>query len=685
MNSNIPEILSPAGSRASLEAAVRSGADAVYLGATEFSARRNAENFDERQLEDAVKYCHIRGVRVYLALNILLSERELAIAVDIAKSAGRAGIDAIIVQDLGFANIIHKALPELPIHASTQMSVHSPSALPILKSLGICRVVAAREMSRNALFELCTAAKELDMSVEVFIHGALCMSVSGQCLLSAILGGRSGNRGLCAGPCRLPFAVGGGTGYDLSLKDLSLLNHISVLKSMGVASFKIEGRMKRPEYVAAATSAARAALDKGYVPENLAVALQEVFSRQGFTDGYFTENPGKEMFGVRTKEDVTSAALSFPMLHELYRAERQSVDIEMTALIKSGCPSKLIVTDGINTVYATGESPEPSQFRALTQESVFAALSKLGSTPYNLTKMNIDLDDGLFMRGSDLNSLRREVISLLNAERQKVKKRIENGYSISRFDRTRPKNPEIMVRVNNAKQIPENFSQAALIFPLECELPEKLPQKSTLIADIPRGILNEDAIRRRLGVFKQRGFTAALCNNLAAVTLAQKCGLEAIGGIGLNVYNTETAAVLAERKVNTITLSAELSLNEIIKMPIAANKGIFAYGRLPLMLTRNCPAANGRSCAECDKKAVLTDRKQLDFPIMCRAGFSEILNSKPIYLGDRMKELEGLDFIMLYFTDESPKAVESIINAYKKGTRAHGDGFTRGLYFRSTY
>ena len=325
------EILSPVGSWEMLEAAVKSGADAVYLGAKDFSARRNAQNFTNEELKKAVEYCHIRGVKVYLTLNILIKDSELESAFELAKNAYNSGIDGIIVQDLGLAKVLHDYLPELPLHASTQMSVHSISALPILSRLGFTQVVVAREMSLEDLTEFCKEAKKYNITVEVFVHGALCMSVSGQCLLSAYLGSRSGNRGLCAGPCRLPFKADGGTGYDLSLKDLSLLEYIKELYEIGVRSFKIEGRMKRPEYVAAATYACKQALESGKVDCELSNTLQNVFSRSGFTSGYLENKLGKDMFGIRTKEDVISADKAFPLLHELYRKERKSVAVTLKA------------------------------------------------------------------------------------------------------------------------------------------------------------------------------------------------------------------------------------------------------------------------------------------------------------------------------------------------------------------
>ncbi|MBO7519188.1 MAG: U32 family peptidase, partial [Clostridia bacterium] len=288
------EILSPAGNFQSLTAAVRSGADAVYLGLKNFSARRNAENFDLDGLREAIKYCRIRGVKVYVALNTMIKESEMPKAVSAAADAYNCGADAFIVTDLGLISVLHRELPEATLHASTQMTVHSPAAIKSLKRLGIKRVVLAREMSREAIKEFCKAAAKENIEVEVFVHGALCMCVSGQCLLSSVLGGRSGNRGLCAGPCRLRFSAAEEDRYDLSLKDLSLVPYIKELESFGVKSVKIEGRMKRPEYVAAATAACRAALD-GREDLRLQSALKNVFSRSGFTDGYYTSRLGADM------------------------------------------------------------------------------------------------------------------------------------------------------------------------------------------------------------------------------------------------------------------------------------------------------------------------------------------------------------------------------------------------------
>ncbi len=681
MSAKKPEILSPVGSPESLQAAVRSGADAVYIGAKQLSARRNAENFNNSDLEDAVRYCHIRGVKVYLALNVMLKQSELSDAFDLAKFADSIGIDGIIVQDLGLASLIHNYLPDIELHASTQMSVHSPAALPFLKKMGFSRVVAAREMSRKALKEFCDRANELCMEVEVFVHGALCMSVSGQCLLSSVLGARSGNRGLCAGPCRLPFKVKGGTGYDLSLKDLSLYEHIGELKAMGVASLKIEGRMKRPEYIAAATAVCRSAVDNGYVDDLLSRYLKGVFSRSGFTDGYFTDNRSTEMFGIRTKDDVICAKDTFADIHGLYRTERQSVPVDINVCICANKPIVLTINDGTYKITVTGDIPQTAKNKAVDCEYVTDALTKLGNTPYYINSCDVALDEGLFVPSSTLNSIRRDAVERLNEARITAVKHRNFAPQYETDDCFHGGN-RIVARFSSADQIPSNLKNVdAVILPLECDF-SALPDGVRKIADVPRFITNETSVLKQLAIAKSNGVTTAYCGNLSAVELARKADLEIMGAVGLNVCNSESIRVLNEMGVGELLLSAEISLSDAVKMTSAIPKGIFAYGKMPLMLLRNCPVKNGISCEECQKNGFITDRKNIEFPIMCRAGYSELLNSKPLYLADRLNEIRNIDFMMLYFTDESPDACERIIDEYISGGKPNYE-YTRNLYYRN--
>lgn len=678
------EVLSPVGNVEMLTAACRAGADAVYLGAKEFSARRNAENFDDNELREAIRYCHIRGVKVYLTLNIQIKDSELPSAVDLARRAYNYGIDGVIIADLGLAAVLHKYIPALHLHASTQMTVHTPAALEILKNAGFTRVVAAREMSREELRELCKKAKYLDMEVEVFVHGALCMSVSGQCLLSAFLGSRSGNRGLCAGPCRLPFSAKGGTGYDLSLKDLSLLPHIKELCDMGVTSFKIEGRMKRPEYVAAATAACRAPVDNGYVSTDDLNTLKNVFSRSGFTDGYYVSKLGRDMFGIRTKEDVTAADKAFPKIHELIRAERRTVKIKVKITVKKDLPITLTLYDGENRVTVRGEIPKAAQSRPITPEALKAGLDKFGSTPYVLEEFSADCGEGLFVSAAELNALRREAAELLDGQRGKVQReKIRAVYTLSERSEKNKTVPKMYARFEDISQIPKNLKGIdAVIFPLEKDFNIDIGD-TELIVDIPRGIISEDLIRQRLRVFKGKGFKTAVCGNLSAVQIAIEEGIGIIAGTGLNVLNSESAAAVSKLGAERVILSNEITLSEASRLNSPVPKGIVAYGNIPLMLFKNCPLKNGRRCADCDKKGNITDRKNTEFPVRCRMGYSELLNSVPIWLADRGEDLKSVDFAVLYFWGESGNRVSEVLCAYKNGTRADTE-YTRGLFYRGT-
>lgn len=683
LESFMGEILSPVGSKEMLYAAIRSGADAVYLGAKDFSARRHAENFTVSELNEVIAYCHIRNVKVYLTLNILVKDNEFTETLKLASDAYNAGVDGIIVQDLGLASILHQKLPELSLHASTQMSIHSPACLPILKALGFKQVVVAREMSLEDLISFCKEAKKYDITVEAFVHGALCMSMSGQCLLSAFLGSRSGNRGLCAGPCRLPFAAYGGTGYDLSLKDLSLIDYIPRLFEIGVRSFKIEGRMKRPEYVAATTKACKDALMKGIVDKELNETLKNVFSRSGFTSGYLENKLGRDMFGIRTKDDVVSADKAFPLLHEIYRKEYKSIGVNIKAVIKENEPISLTLSDGENTVTANGDIPQKAKNRALTYEDALKNLTKFGDTPYFDIGGGIALDDGLFVPSSELNALRRHACELLDLARAKINRQEKHiCYVPNPAPVNQTKIPDLVIRIENPDQIPEDLNGIkGVIFPLEKDF-EKIDGVENII-DIPRGIISEAALQKRLSYYKEKGVSTCLCGNLSAVEIAKKLGFNVIADTGLNIHNSESARTVTDLGAKAVVLSSELTAESCSALNSPIPKGIISYGNIPLMLFKNCPINNGKTCKECDKNGILTDRLGTQFPVRCRMGYSELLNSVPLWLGDKKNDLRGLDFQILYFTNETTERVSEVIEAYKNGKSADCK-FTRGLFYKGT-
>ena len=678
------EVLAPAGGFETVIAAVRSGADAVYFGAPSFNARRNAKNFTREEMTEAISFCKVRGVKTYLTLNTLISDREMADALNEARLAFESGIDAVIVQDLGLARLLKEQIPSLPLHASTQMSVHSEDALPVLKELGFVRVVHAREMDKKALIRFCKKAKELDIEVEVFVHGALCMCLSGQCYLSAMLGGRSGNRGLCAQPCRLQFSVENGTGHDLSLRDMSFLSHIEELREMGVCSLKIEGRMKRPEYVAAAVSVARAVVDGKEAEQNIKDLLSGIFSRSGHTDGYFTAKYDG-MFGIRTDSDEKMTAELINTAHELYRRDRQSVPVEFELKIKQNQPTTLVLRDfDGNEVQVTGDVPQTAQTKAITEQDVKEKLSKLGGTCYYLKNFQAELDDGLFLGAGSLNALRREAVELLDKERSVVLRK-SNAVSVPEVadERQKQSKPKYVAFFRSADQIPEDLTGVdAVVLPVETDFSKVcLPESIMVLADLPRGVMHlAEKYKADLEKAKQNGVKAAFAGNIAGITLADEVGLPAVGGFGLNAFNSHSFKTLADLGLSGATASFELTADAVRELKSSIPVGAVVYGRLPLMIFKNCPGKNGDGCKSCGGKCKLTDRKQMEFPVMCRGEFSEMFNSKVLWNFDRSRDF-GADFKVLYFTDENRERCKEVINAAISGLSPDCD-YTRGLYYR---
>ena len=412
------ELLAPAGSPEALTAAVQAGADAVYLGCGPLNARRNAKNFSLEDLARGVAYCHLRGTKVYLTLNTLLSDRELPLAAETAAFASHAGVDAILVQDLGVARLLRDTVPDVDLHASTQMTVHDLDGIKACADLGMTRVVLSRELSRSAIENLCARSP---VEIEIFVHGALCMCYSGQCFLSAVLGGRSGNRGLCAQPCRLAFRWPGdkGNSHPLSLKDMSLAGELRELEEMGVACLKIEGRMKRPEYVSVVTGIYAAALREHREPTRQELAeLEAAFSRQGFTQGYYNDQKGPAMFGTRPEGTKDPAAL-FEKARQTYsRGEHKLTPVWFAAQVKKDQPLSVTAWDEAgHTARAQGPVPEAARSRAVTEEQIQTQLAKTGGTVYAAQAVEAEVEPGLSVPMSALNALRREVLAGLDEAR----------------------------------------------------------------------------------------------------------------------------------------------------------------------------------------------------------------------------------------------------------------------------
>ena len=690
MREKRPEILAPAGSFDSLIAAVQCGADAVYLGGKGMNARRSAGNFDAEELRRAVEYCHLRDVKVYQTINIVMFQHETDEAIDTIRQAAEAGVDAVLTQDLAIARMVRECAPSLPIHASTQMSIHNIEGVRLCEELGFSRAVLARELTAGEIAAICAATP---LEIEVFVHGALCMSVSGQCYLSSMIGGRSGNRGLCAQPCRLPFSTDGGGEYALSLKDLSLADRIGELTRMGVASLKIEGRMKRPEYVAAAVTAVRRAREGEPVDFE---TLRSVFSRSGFTKGYFDGKIDREMFGRRQKEDVTSAAGVLGELEKLYAKENPLVPVTMEFTAGAGEAVALTVRDRDgHAVTVTGEAPLLAEKKPTDADRARQNLAKTGGTPYYAEVIDCTIGPGLLVPASALNALRREALEELTARRSAVEPhpftdRVPR-LADAPADRRKPK---LRARVS-AGQLTRRLAGYCDEFQVPLEEAEDVlasgfVRPDQVIVEIPR-ILFDGApkaleLLRRAG---ELGVRRAWCGNLGAVTLAREAGLLPEGGYSLNVTNAYALRECARLGLGACELSFELDLGEARRLDGGLAKGILAYGYLPLMALRNCPIQAAKGCRACRGYESLIDRKGVAFTVDCgahdgrRREVSDLYNSVPLWLADRPEELRGFDFITLYFTRETPGVCERVAAAYAGEPGAYQpEARTRGLYYR---
>ena len=684
------EILAPVGSEEMLRAAVFSGADAVYLGFSGFNARTGAGNFDADSLQQAVRFCHARGVAVHVALNTTVYGTELPALEQAIRAVAASGADAVICQDLAVATLIGKIAPQLPRHGSTQMSVHTLQGALELKELGFTRVVLSRELS---LPEVEHITKHCGIETECFIHGALCMSVSGQCYMSAFLGGRSGNRGSCAGPCRLPFEANAlpegkpGRLHHLSLKDNSAIDKLDKLQALGVASAKIEGRLRTPEYVAAAVSACLAGREGRAYDRDL---LKNAFSRSGFTSGYLDGKIDGTMFGVRSEADAELTKKTLPMLRELYRRERSRVPVQMKLEIEEG-GEKLTVTDADgNKAFAYGDA-EPQPARTDPTESLNRSLTKTGGTPFTAEKITVEMDGGpWFIPGSAVNELRREALDALLKKREVLRPWPTTEEHVAALpQRTLPPRRTLRARFERWEQVPERALDGVEYLILPIAQADRVPRewRAKTLLELPRvmfGALEQDTARR-IAATQDAGFAGYEVSNIAHLRLCR--GLPMTGGFGLNITNNVAAQFYAEQGLSSLLILPEVKDSDIASIAPTRNgkpvpTGVMIYGHMPLMVTRACPLQNIHDCAYCDKTGVLTDRKAKKFPVRCGLGVRTIYNPVPIYMGDKPGAL-AVDYGVAYFTLESREEAAQILDSIRTHAPFEGD-FTRGLYFKGT-
>ncbi len=684
------EILAPCGSAESLSAALNSGADAVYVGMKSFSARKNAENFSDEELKTAITECHKRGVKLYVTLNTLVYDGELAELAECIVTAVKCGADGLILQDLGAAALAEKICPDMPRHASTQMTLNSVCGVKAAEKSGFSRVVIGRELSMDEIAEI---AESTRAELEMFVHGALCVCVSGQCYMSSLFGGRSGNRGLCAQPCRLDFSVDGRHNI-LSLKDSSVVEHLPELPQ--IVSFKIEGRMKRPEYVACAVDACCKSLHgTEYDKERLA----GIFSRGGFTESYF-DGTMSDMQGVRGKDDVENSANALKGIKELYKAEYPRYALNINVKIERG--SRIVTSysvSGRGFAFAmttwSDTVPEEAKGAPLTVDAVCERMSKLGGTQFYAGEITAEVDDGLFVSAAELNALRRDICASAESA---ILENFTRSYKLSELDyrnylprKAEPRNDDTVnyrAEVHTAGQLRQalelNFD---LIYAPMGLLDENTPDKRR-IAVIPPLILSdcEEETAARLDELRGMGFNKGLAHTLGHAELLKKCGFNVLGGYRMNVLNSLAAKACSDCGFWDITLSIEGTAAAIAEINSPRPVGIVAYGRLPLMLTRRCPIQDGKPCGRktpfgegegCNR--CIKDRQGNDLPVLCGGNCVELLNPDTLILSDKQSVLKQFDFAVLKFTVEDD--IKPIYDMYKRGAKPEGK-LTRGLYFR---
>ena len=688
------ELLAPAGSMEALRAAVQNGADAVYLGCGAFNARQSAQNFTPQTLTEAVKYCHVRGVAVHLTVNTLVSDREESQVCDLIRHAALSGVDAFIVQDLGVVELCRRIAPGVPVHGSTQMTIHSLAGVQLCAAWGMTRVVLSRELNREEIAYIC---QNSPIEIEVFAHGALCMGYSGQCYLSAAIGGRSGNRGRCAQPCRQSYGYGRWENrHPLSLKDNCLIRELKTLEAMGVASVKLEGRMKRPEYVATVTATYRKAMDEGGVTRPMMQELTRAFNRQGFTNGYYAGRTGREMFGIR--EDHQEPPSWMAAVRQSYEGvENSRVDIKFIANVLADRSSLTVFDPEGRNCTVVGPRPEPARTVALTEDSLKDRLRKTGGTPFNCVEVEAVVEPGYTLAAAAINAMRRDVLNQLTALRARRESTpINKPVKAAHYPGHRGA-PEITAQVTTREQLTPallRLKLGALYVPLHIlagdpALCRDLATRLPVVAVLPR-IVHDDELPRiaaSLRAVKALGVREALVGNLGLLIPVREAGLGIRGDFGLNIYNSRAVNLLREMEFKSACLSFEMTLPQIRDVSKGVPCEIISYGRLPLMITENCLFKNRTGECSCNQgSAKLVDKTGAEFPVVkdgasCR---SVLLNGKKLYWLDRQDDLSrlGIWAERLYFTTENPREVDNVIRAFREHSAFDPGACTRGLYLR---
>lgn len=689
------ELLSPAGSPEAVIAAVQNGADAIYMGLGNFNARRGAKNFTDEEFESSMRYCRIRGCKVYVTLNTLVNDREIAQAVESARLASELGADGIIIQDLGLAYAIRQALPDIPLHASTQMSIHNLAGVEAAAEMGMTRAVLARELS---LEQIKFITQHASIETEVFVHGALCFCQSGQCYMSALIGRRSGNRGMCAQPCRMQYSLGGRMDdYPMSLKDNCLVDRLRELEDAGVACLKIEGRMKRPEYTAIVTKIYSKALKEHRQPSDEEMeTLEKAFSRQGFTQGYFNGDK-KDMFGRREEPDKDTEKL-FTLARKGYsEGELRRVPVHFYTVAEKGMPVKAIAFDDDgNRAAAMGGVPEKARGQGLTATYITEQMFKTGGTPYNCVENRAQADPGLYLPASEINDLRRKLVSELSEQRAKPPIRRVGKLPEKPKGKLPTGDPAMIFQVLTEEQLSPELAALKpqyLYVPLtlmteKLDLLRPFAEQGTIpVAVLPRVIADNEAaaVYDMLSRMFDQGVNEALVGNLGHAMLAKKAGMKLRGDFGLNTFNALSMEVIRQAGFISATASFELRLSQIRDMIKPLDTELIIYGRIPLMVSDQCIIRHSAGRCNCQTPGQMADRMGSVFPVVKEFGCRNVIyNAHKLYLADKAEDVyaAGAWGLRMMFTTEGMRECVEVAKGYMGLSDYKPNVLTRGLYYR---
>ena len=689
------ELLSPAGSPEAVIAAVQNGADAIYMGLGNFNARRGAKNFTDEEFERSMRYCRIRGCKVYVTLNTLVNDREIAQAVESARLASQLGADGIIIQDLGLAYAIRQALPDIPLHASTQMSIHNLAGVEAAAEMGMTRAVLARELS---LEQIKFITQHASIETEVFVHGALCFCQSGQCYMSALIGRRSGNRGMCAQPCRMQYSLGGRMDdYPMSLKDNCLVDRLRELEDAGVACLKIEGRMKRPEYTAIVTKIYSKALKEHRQPSAEEMeTLEKAFSRQGFTQGYFNGDK-KDMFGRREEPDKDTEKL-FTLARKGYsEGELRRVPVHFYTVAEKGMPVKAIAFDNDgNRAAAMGGVPEKARGQGLTATYITEQMFKTGGTPYNCVENRAQADPGLYLPASEINDLRRRLVSELSEQRAKPPIRRVGKLPEKPKGKLPTGDPAMIFQVLTEEQLSPELAALKpqyLYVPLtlmteKLDLLRPFAEQGTIpVAVLPRVIADNEAaaVYDMLSRMFDQGVNEALVGNLGHAMLAKKAGMKLRGDFGLNTFNALSMEVIRQAGFISATASFELRLSQIRDMIKPLDTELIIYGRIPLMVSDQCIIRHSAGRCNCQTPGQMADRMGSVFPVVKEFGCRNVIyNAHKLYLADKAEDVyaAGAWGLRMMFTTEGMRECGEGAKGYMGLADDKQNVLTRGLYYR---